>query len=85
MDKLRTKRLLQGAGLPTPRYCVIRNQADLVEAAEQLGWPVMVKPADEGSSIGMSKVARPDQVQACTSGRRARRATAGALRASASR
>ena len=36
MDKLRTKRLLQGAGLPTPRYCVIRNEADLVEAAGDL-------------------------------------------------
>jgi len=64
MDKLRTKRLLQGAGLPTPRYCVIRNEADLVEAAEQLGLPVMVKPSDEGSSIGMTKVERPDQIRA---------------------
>ena len=64
MDKLRTKRLLQGAGLQTPRYCVIRNEADLVEAGEQLGLPVMVKPSDEGSSIGMSKVERPDQMRA---------------------
>jgi D-alanine-D-alanine ligase len=64
MDKLRTKRLLQGAGLPTPRYCVIRNEADLLEAGEQLGLPVMVKPADEGSSIGMTKVERPDQMRA---------------------
>jgi D-alanine-D-alanine ligase len=64
MDKLRTKRLLQGAGLPTPRYCVIRNEADLVEAGEQLGLPVMVKPSDEGSSIGMTKVGRPDQMKA---------------------
>lgn len=64
MDKLRTKRLLQGAGLPTPRYCVIRNEADLVEAGEQLGLPLMVKPSDEGSSIGMSKVERPEQMKA---------------------
>lgn len=64
MDKLRTKRLLQGAGLPTPRYCVIRNEADLVEAGEQLGLPLMVKPSDEGSSIGMSKVERPEQMRA---------------------
>ncbi len=63
MDKLRTKRLLQGAGLPTPRYCVIRNVADLTEAGEQLGLPVMVKPSDEGSSIGMTKVERPEQMQ----------------------
>ena len=58
MDKLRSKRLLQGAGLPTPRYCVIRNEADLAEAAGQLGLPLMVKPSAEGSSIGMSKVSR---------------------------
>ncbi|TFG86711.1 MAG: D-alanine--D-alanine ligase [Chromatiales bacterium] len=64
MDKLRTKRLLQGAGLPTPRYCVIRNEADLSEAGEQLGLPVMVKPSDEGSSIGMTKVERPEQMRA---------------------
>ncbi len=64
MDKLRTKRLLQGAGLPTPRYCVIRNEADLTEAGEQLGLPVMVKPSDEGSSIGMTKVERPEQMKA---------------------
>lgn len=64
MDKLRTKRLLQGAGLPTPRYCVIRNVADLAEAGEQLGLPLMVKPSDEGSSIGMTKVERPEQMQA---------------------
>ena len=64
MDKLRTKRLLQGAGLPTPRYCVLRNEADLVEAGDQLGLPVMVKPSDEGSSIGMAKVERPEQMRA---------------------
>jgi D-alanine-D-alanine ligase len=63
MDKLRTKRLLQGAGLPTPRYCVLRHAADLAEAGEQLGLPVMVKPSDEGSSIGMTKVERPDQMR----------------------
>lgn len=61
MDKLRTKRLLHGAGIPTPRYCVLRNPADLAEAAAQLGLPLMVKPAAEGSSIGMSKVERADQ------------------------
>lgn len=64
MDKLRTKRLLQGAGLPTPRYCVIRSAAELIDAGEQLGWPVMVKPSDEGSSIGMSKVAHAGEAQA---------------------
>jgi D-alanine-D-alanine ligase len=58
MDKLRTKRLLHGAGLPTARYAVLRDESDLAEAVEQLGLPLMVKPATEGSSIGMSKVGR---------------------------
>ena len=35
-----------------------------MEAAEQLGLPVMVKPSDEGSSIGMTKVERPEQMRA---------------------
>ena len=40
----------RGAGLPTPRYCVIQSEADLAEAGgEQLGLPIMVKPSDEGS------------------------------------
>jgi D-alanine-D-alanine ligase len=56
MDKLRTKRLLHGAGLPTARYGVLRDEADLAEVVAQLGLPLMVKPATEGSSIGMSRV-----------------------------
>ncbi|MGA7802601.1 MAG: D-alanine--D-alanine ligase [Gammaproteobacteria bacterium] len=55
MDKVRTKRVWQGAGLPTPPYAVLRERADL-SAAESLGFPLMIKPAREGSSIGMSKV-----------------------------
>lgn len=67
MDKLRTKLLWAGAGLPTPAFelvkaseiavddsLLIKKILDKIEIS--LGFPVMVKPAHEGSSIGMSKV-----------------------------
>ena len=57
MDKLRTKQLWAGADLPTPPFVTLRGEADL-EAVEALGFPVMLKPVHEGSSIGMTKVER---------------------------
>lgn len=56
MDKLRTKQLWLGAGLPTPAFRVLESAAEAGQAAEALALPLMVKPALEGSSIGMSKV-----------------------------
>jgi D-alanine-D-alanine ligase len=56
MDKLRTKQLWLGAGLPTPAFRVLESMADAETAARDLALPLMVKPALEGSSIGMSKV-----------------------------
>lgn len=56
MDKLRSKQLFAGAGLPTAPWQVLRSPADLEAAVELLGLPLMIKPAAEGSSIGMSKV-----------------------------
>ncbi len=55
MDKYRTKLIWQAAGLPTPGFRVLQDETDLSGAAE-LGFPLMIKPAHEGSSIGMSKV-----------------------------
>ena len=55
MDKYRTKLMWGGAGLPTPDYQLLRNPSDLKLAAA-LGFPLMIKPANEGSSIGMSRV-----------------------------
>lgn len=57
MDKLRCKELLQGAGLPTPNYMKLEQNTDMSYVGATLGFPIMVKPALEGSSIGMSKVA----------------------------
>ena len=56
MDKLRTKQLLEGAGIPTPPYLVLDADFDPDYVVATLGLPLMVKPALEGSSIGMSKV-----------------------------
>jgi len=63
MDKLRTKQLWQGLGLPTPAFCVLNTQADLPHAASQVGFPMMLKPVREGSSIGMSKVDQESGLQ----------------------
>jgi D-alanine-D-alanine ligase len=56
MDKLRSKQLLEGAGIPTPPYLVLDEDFDPDYVVATLGLPLMVKPALEGSSIGMTKV-----------------------------
>lgn len=56
MDKLRTKRIWQSEGLPTPAYVLLEEKTDFPAVARKLGTPLMVKPASGGSSIGMSKV-----------------------------
>ncbi len=56
MDKLRTKQVWQSLGLPTPRHAVLASAADCERAAVELGFPLIVKPAHEGSSIGMARV-----------------------------
>jgi D-alanine-D-alanine ligase len=55
MDKLKTKLCWMGASLPTPRWMRLREERDLAACEEMLGFPVIVKPAEEGSSIGMSR------------------------------
>jgi D-alanine-D-alanine ligase len=62
MDKLRTKQLWRGVdingkqGLPTPEFAVLDKHSNFAEVLARLGGEVMVKPANEGSSIGMSRV-----------------------------
>ncbi len=56
MDKWRTKLVWQAAGIPTPRYELLTAASDFRAVIARLGLPLMVKPANEGSSIGMSKV-----------------------------
>jgi D-alanine-D-alanine ligase len=64
MDKLRTKQVWQSVGLPTPRHAVLASAADCERAAAELGFPLIVKPAHEGSSIGMARVESFEQLLA---------------------
>ncbi|MSQ70415.1 MAG: D-alanine--D-alanine ligase [Betaproteobacteria bacterium] len=59
MDKWRTKLVWHAAGVPTPPYELLGRHTDLAGVVNRLGLPLMIKPANEGSSIGMSKVSRP--------------------------
>ena len=68
MDKTMTKRVWLAEGLPTPRYVLVRQdelgQVDAAALLRELGLPMIVKPAREGSSIGVSKVTAPEQLRA---------------------
>jgi len=56
MDKWRTKLLWKGAGLPVPDFVLLDASSDFAAIEQQLGLPLFVKPATEGSSIGVTKV-----------------------------
>jgi len=56
MDKLRTKRLAQASGVATSPFVVLTGPRDFDHALEKLGLPMIVKPATQGSSVGMTKV-----------------------------
>lgn len=62
MDKLRTKQLWRGVGLSTPDFVVLTENSDWQKVLAELGGEVMVKPANEGSSIGMARVKTPDEL-----------------------
>lgn len=55
MDKLRSKYVFSALGISTPQFCLLNGDSDWSQVLEQLGGEVMVKPAGEGSSIGMAK------------------------------
>jgi D-alanine-D-alanine ligase len=56
MDKIRTKQVWLSLGLPTPRYERLPRTGDVEAAAHAVGLPAIVKPACEGSSVGVSRV-----------------------------
>ena len=64
MDKLRTKRLAQAIGVPTSDFVVLAGPADSTLALERLGLPLIVKPASQGSSVGMTRVERAEELPA---------------------
>jgi D-alanine-D-alanine ligase len=64
MDKLRTKQLAQAIGVATADYVALRGPQDFDAALERLKLPMVVKPATQGSSVGINKVERADQLPA---------------------
>jgi len=60
MDKWRTKLVWLASGVPTPRYRVVDGRTDWMQLVAELGLPLIVKPAREGSTIGITKVATVD-------------------------
>lgn len=64
MDKFRTKLMWQAAGLPVPEYALLNADSDFNDVEEELGLPLFVKPAREGSSIGITKVSTPGALKA---------------------
>ena len=56
MDKVRSKKLFRATAINTPDYFVISSTGDARLAAEELGFPMVIKPVGQGSSVGMSKV-----------------------------
>jgi len=63
MDKVRTKRLWAAEGLPTAPHVVLNEKTSLAQVAKQLGAPLFVKPASEGSSVGMTKVKKTGDLE----------------------
>jgi len=56
MDKWRTKLVWNAVGIPTPRFQMLNANSDFAACADALGLPLIVKPAREGSTIGLTKV-----------------------------
>ena len=71
MDKLRSKRLAHAVGVPTPAALELAGPADFELAVERLGLPLMVKPGGQGSSVGMTKVERAEDLPAAYTAARA--------------
>ncbi len=63
LDKLRTKLIWQASDIPTPRHAVLTAASDWSAIAQTLGLPLIVKPAHEGSSIGLTKVASIERIE----------------------
>jgi D-alanine-D-alanine ligase len=63
MDKFRTKLVWRAAGLPVPEYAMLDEHSDFDALEHQLGLPIFVKPAREGSSIGVVMVTQPGELR----------------------
>ena len=63
MDKLHSKQFWQGIGLPTPNFAVLDKQINWSKTLKNLGGKVIVKPSQEGSSLGMSQASDPESLE----------------------
>ena len=63
MDKVRTKQIWQQINLPTADYRVLQRREDLIGLIDELGLPLFLKPAREGSSVGVAKVKHADELE----------------------
>jgi D-alanine-D-alanine ligase len=64
MDKWRTKLVWDASGIPTPRFAMVGPATDLEKLGAVLGMPLIVKPAREGSTLGLTKVKSPGDLAA---------------------
>ena len=64
MDKWRTKLVWDASGIPTPRFAMVKATTPWDRLIETLGMPVIMKPAREGSTIGLTKVSSPNDFNA---------------------
>ncbi len=63
LDKIRTKQVWMSLGIPTPRYARLASGQDVRETSRAIGYPLIVKPSCEGSSVGVSRVFAEQQMQ----------------------
>ncbi len=71
MDKLKTKRVVVGAGTVAPEYAVLGDESELPAALARVGLPLMVKPSSQGSSVGITKVKTAAELPAAYAAARA--------------
>jgi D-alanine-D-alanine ligase len=64
LDKWRTKLVWQACGIPTPRHVLVEDAGETAGLDTMLGLPFVVKPVHEGSTIGLTKVQRPEDIPA---------------------
>ena len=62
MDKWRTKLIWNSVGIPTPKFIVINDDTDIGDVVNDLGMPLIIKPASEGSTIGLSKISKSEDI-----------------------
>jgi len=64
MDKWRTKMVWIASGIPTPRFRILNEKENWASVVRELGLPLIVKPANEGSTLGLTKVTAAKQLPA---------------------